>query len=273
MRSIEYHHLLLLVLSVIHFYTTDAELMCPLCNSVSDVPVRLNYFVETSPPKTCAQAWLQLGGLNQNHPQCAPLQNKYRDDCCGSTEPPPSGFTPTYDTPGNGNSQTGDEPSCRICTNDLYPGNSDHLITARYVGTFTCGQLYTRGKNRLIPGFMCGPLQDFAYGVCDCEGGVPNNPSPVAAPTPRPNPSPVAAPTRDPTPQPTPSPVAAPTFKPNPSPVAEDTEYSLGARKVVPDMGKKEFKLSGPGRWGNRALRGGNEKQSNPMESEEPLEV
>ena len=39
---------------------------------------------------------------------------------------------------------------------------------ARYVGEYTCGQLFTRGFHGMTPGYMCGALQDFSYMACGC---------------------------------------------------------------------------------------------------------
>jgi hypothetical protein len=65
---------------------------------------------------------------------------------------------------------------CPICgRKDEYPGNVDKYIVARYVGSYTCGQLFYRGLDDKIPGFMCGPLQDYAYEPCQCG---PSNPHP-----------------------------------------------------------------------------------------------
>jgi hypothetical protein len=283
MRSIEYQHLVLLLLSVINFYTTDAKELCPLCSSVTVLPINLGYVLDPNqnPPYKCYDAWYDLAQLVTTDAQCAPLQDQYRALCCTNSAAPPN-------TPSNPNppafSESGDQPMCRICKDDDYPGNPQHVITARYVGTYNCGSLYNRGRNGLIPGFMCGPLQDFAHSVCQCGEEAQANP-PVPVPV-QPNP-PVPVPaTRDPSPDPTPDPSPDPTPdpSPDPSPAPVEREYydltptAIGARKKPPDVGNKAAsRLYSPNRYrnrdGNRVLRGGNEKQSNPMESEEPLEV
>lgn len=268
MRSLLF---LVAVLSVISINTVvvEAALSCPLCSSVADVPKRLDYILEINPVKRCTDAWLQLGALDINSPQCAPLQGQYREKCCGAAEPPVIHLPPTA-PPADSNTGSGNEPVCRICKNDDYPGNPNAFIVARYVGEYTCGQLYGRGRSGLIPGFMCGPLQDFAYGVCKCEAGgaaptspavspvAPNSP-PTADPSPDPSPAPVQTPTRDPSPDPSPAPVRTPTFELVPT--------ALGARKV-PQETKQDMKLSGSSISNNnfRALRGGREET-------EPLEV
>eukprot|EP00980_Cylindrotheca_fusiformis_P009759 scaffold2153_cov131-Cylindrotheca_fusiformis.AAC.2 len=68
------------------------------------------------------------------------------------------------------------EQACPICGDaDIYPGDLERTISARYVGTYTCRELYFRGMDGHIPSFMCAPLQDFMYGACKCD---PSNPHP-----------------------------------------------------------------------------------------------
>ena len=62
----------------------------------------------------------------------------------------------------------GTEPDCPICGTTEFPGKPNQLIVARYVGEFTCGQLFSRGFHGMTPGSMCGPLQEYAYMICGC---------------------------------------------------------------------------------------------------------
>jgi hypothetical protein len=271
MRSIEYHHLLILLLSVINLYTTNGQ-NCPLCgNSPGIVPEHLDHFVE--PDLICSKVWIDSGiNFVVNSPGCDEVRAKYGTICCNKEKPVVIYPSPA---PPPGDSGTGTEPPCRICNkngsdkNGFYPGKPNEFIVARYVGEFNCHTLYDRGNSGLIPGFMCGPLQDYAWIVCGCEYGVATPPGVTDKITPA-NPAPV-----DPVPAPvdpvvtTPAPISAP----RDPPVLDVTPTPIGARKNPgPDLGKQAMKLTGD-RNGPRLLRGGNEKQSNPMESEEPLEV
>ena len=78
----------------------------------------------------------------------------------------------------------GNQPTCPICGTSEYPGIPFAFVVARYVGSYTCEQLYGRGLHGMIPDFMCGPLQDFAKPICGCGSYNPNysGSSPAAAP-------------------------------------------------------------------------------------------
>lgn len=165
-----------------------------------------------------------------------------QNDCCGDEEP--EGYatipvsSPTYSGP------YGDEPDCPICGTDEYPGIPGAIIVARYVGEYTCSQLYNRGLNGLIPEFMCGPLQDFAAPVCGCGRYNPDcisNSNLCYG-------SPAAAPAGTPT-------------QPAPSPTISD-------RKTPPDTGKYSSKLA-TGRGGAASTtRGGRrEAEDEPRET------
>ena len=133
------------------FLTVQAGLICPLCGSVNKVPTRWDYVVSQSPFKTCRSVYFEMAMKPINDPTCAPMQQQYQAICCNASGPPPAPApAPTPPT------SSGGYPYCRICRNDNYPGNPNVMITARYVGTYSCGTLYHRGKNGQIPGFMCG---------------------------------------------------------------------------------------------------------------------
>ena len=97
------------------------------------------------------------------------LRSKYRDGCCNpdaDVTATSSSLTPTLP---DYNGPVGPEPTCPVCggTNE-YPGRPNQLIVARYVGEYTCGQLFNRGFHGMVPGYMCGALQDFTYYACGC---------------------------------------------------------------------------------------------------------
>jgi hypothetical protein len=138
---------------------------------------------------------------------------------------------------------------CPICgREDEYPGAVDKYIAARYVGTYTCAQLYFRGLDEEIPGFMCGPLQDYAYEPCKCS---PSHPRPLE----------YEPPSRDPCWIPPGWPVnlnkpgcnVQTTAPPNtPPPTPELTGFNgLPLRKEKPAVNKSALKMSRGGGGGN----------------------
>jgi len=95
---------------------------------------------------------------------------KYRRKCCNARiqlDPAASEDTVTPEMPPY-EGLVGDEPNCPICRTPEYPGKPDEIIMARYVGVYSCGQLFQMGYHGMISRTMCGPLQDFAYSVCGC---------------------------------------------------------------------------------------------------------
>ena len=95
-----------------------------------------------------------------------------RDACCNAATPAlPSAAAPVSNTPAAYSGPVGNEGICNICKDGSYPGNPYAFIVARYVGEYTCDQLYGRGLHGMIPNYMCGPLQDFAQSVCGCSTG------------------------------------------------------------------------------------------------------
>jgi hypothetical protein len=132
---------------------SEAAKMCPLCGNVFNVPKRWDYPVSSSPYTTCRDIYFELGAMDINSNQCQPKQARYQAICCNDEIPsgwaaPPT-LPPVSETAGT-------EPTCRICKTKEYPGKPNTFISARYVGSYTCGALYHRGRNGLIPGFMCG---------------------------------------------------------------------------------------------------------------------
>ena len=99
------------------------------------------------------------------------MRNLAQNQCCtenggSSNNGPvtPAQPDPNYVYPG----PFGNEPTCQICGTAEYPGKPFEFIIARYVGEYSCAQLYYRGLNGLIDETLCGPLQDFAQSVCGC---------------------------------------------------------------------------------------------------------
>jgi hypothetical protein len=132
---------------------SEAGKMCPLCGSVFNYPKRWDYPVISSPYTTCRDIYFELGAMSITDPQCHSAEHrKYQAVCCND-EIPPGWDKPPTPAPV---SETGNEPTCRICKTDEYPGKPNTFISARYVGSYTCGSLYHRGRNGLIPDFMCG---------------------------------------------------------------------------------------------------------------------
>ena len=182
-----------------------AEAVCPLCETLQDYPKRMQFLV--APGTRCQDIYVDLGRYQPTDQFCIRSKNLYQELCCGDEEPEPI-VAPTEPPVFTG--PRGPEPDCYVCreTNE-FPGIPNQFIVARYVGDYTCAQLYQRGNNGYIPWFMCGPLQDFTYSACGCGEFNPNfNSSPRPTPTPLNNSNPPPPP---PPPPPTPRPTSAPT--------------------------------------------------------------
>ena len=124
--------------------------LCSLCETLEEV----DWYHSVPGGKTCTQIYLELSELGRDSEGCKAQKEIYESICCGE----PS--SPTV--------QQGDEPVCKICKTDEYPGIPDATIQARYVGTFSCSQLYWRGLTGYVPDFMCGPLTGYAERACGC---------------------------------------------------------------------------------------------------------
>lgn len=195
--------------------------LCALCGDLSRTP-NWDNVATRSPFMTCRQVYFQLATLESHDSRCAPLQNQFHGACCGAANnnnnPPPQ------TKPVQGGS--GNQPQCHICNDGSYPGKPNQLINARYVGQYSCGALYHRGRNGQIPGFMCGPLQHKLQQPCGCGEYNPNAnaPPPTPRPTRRPTPPPTRRPTSRPTPPPTSPPTTSPTRQPTPQPTQPPTK-------------------------------------------------
>jgi hypothetical protein len=188
-------------------FLSVAEAVCPLCETLQDYPKRMQFLV--APGVRCQDIYVELGRYQPGDAYCRRSKNLYQELCCGDEEPDPI-VAPTEPPVYNG--PKGPEPDCPVCKNGDFPGYPNQFIIARYVGDYTCEQLYHRGYNGLIPWFMCGPLQDFTYQACGCGEFNPDlnsNPTPPPVPSPtlsNPQPPPPSPPPPAPGPSPTPSP-------------------------------------------------------------------
>ena len=156
--------------------------------------------------RTCVDVYLDLVMIDETSDECAAQKTAHQELCCSIEEPEPVYVYSAPTAPPVYSGPVGDEPDCPICDSMEYPGLPNAFIVARYVGEYTCSQLYNRGFHGLIPNFMCGPLQDFAHAVCGCGQYNPRcqedptqcwdyiqqNQFPVPAPAPAPAPEPLA---------------------------------------------------------------------------------
>jgi hypothetical protein len=237
---------------------TIVESFCPLCETAADQVKRWGFRLQDG--RTCTEVYLELAGLSPSDASCIADKEANQEDCCGDEEPEPYDFPPT--APPQYQGPFGDEPDCKICGTDEYPGIPNAFIYARYVGEFNCKTLYDRGLNGMTPWFMCGPLQDFAEPVCGCgqynPKCTPDDPTqcfgyeapPNAAPNASPNASPNAAPTAAPNASPNAAPVQSPT--PAPQVYVEPTVFD---RKVKPQSGRYANRVSLSGGSGGAASR------------------
>ena len=69
--------------------------------------------------------------------------------------------------------KTGDYEQCYICdyTPYLYPGNPRNSMQVRYLGDYSCSELYTIGLQGKIPNYLCLPMQadDLLQETCGCS--------------------------------------------------------------------------------------------------------
>jgi hypothetical protein len=237
--------------------------VCPLCATPADLPKRWTYKLPSG--LTCQELYLELGRINNpNDPSCIAAKVQSEELCCGDEEPDPVVFPPTAPPVYNG--PVGNEPDCHVCGTEEYPGIPTAFVVARYVGDYTCDQLYFRGRNGLIPNFMCGPLQDFTESVCGCgtfnpacKQDVTKCFDPPSSP-PQPVPTEVQAPVQ----APVPSPTAPPPQPPIPSPTAppaqpQVTVPTLFERKIPRRNGKLNSRMSGGSGGSAGRLRGNRE--------------
>jgi hypothetical protein len=225
--------------------------ICSLCATPMDMPVSSRWEYRVADGRTCRQVYLDLGSVTDSNAAC---RNKaqMQKDCCDAGEPDEYQHSPTAAPLYQG--VTGDEPDCPICGTREFPGIPNAFIVARYVGEFTCVQLYHRGLNGMTPNFMCPVLQDFAEPVCGCGDYNPKCKSDPTQCYGYSGPGPV--------PQPVPAPIPAPL------PYVEPTVYD---RKVPPTGGNKAGGRLSDSQGGSAGrLRGvaGNRRTTEEVDSE-----
>ncbi|CAJ1959556.1 unnamed protein product [Cylindrotheca closterium] len=103
---------------------------------------------------------------------CNANRAKYQEICCGDGDLSLCYTGPTLAPVYMG--ETGDEPSCKLCGTDEYPGLPHYTFSTRYLGTFSCAAYYDRGRHGLVPAYLCGPLQKYAEEHCGCGGYNPD---------------------------------------------------------------------------------------------------
>mmetsp|Transcript_69813 Transcript_69813/g.202585 ORF Transcript_69813/g.202585 Transcript_69813/m.202585 type:complete len:295 (-) Transcript_69813:31-915(-) len=231
--------------------------ICPLCATPADLPTSWNDVVPGD-GRTCRQIYLFLGEMSSNDPRCQPMKDVAQGPCCNGSGGG-GGSRPTNPPPYTG--PVGNEPACPICGTMEYPGIPNAFIVARYVGEFTCDQLYGRGLNGMTPYFMCGPLQDFARPVCGCGEYNPrcrDDPNQCwgAPGYNKPAPSPVSQPVSRPVSQPVSMPVSRPTSNQSPT---------IFNRKEAPEGGKYSTKLANNRGGAASTLRGGRREEEVDM--------
>jgi hypothetical protein len=196
---------------------------CALCGSAYEFPKRWDYPVDSdvTPWKTCQDVFFEMGSMDIYDSMCPIMQQRYKDVCCN--EQLPTGWA-VHKMPAPKMIEKGTEPVCKLCGDDEYPGIPGKSISARYVGVYSCGELYHRGKKGLTPGFMCGPLQDYAFQKCGCGKFNPK----IATSAPEPT---------------TASASPEPSATVPPSPVPSAASSSASGRKVPPaSNGKDQWK-------------------------------
>ena len=166
------------------FMVSSVNGQCALCDVAGQYPHadKMGATPQKAPAgfenKDCLSLYIEANALPPN--SCSSLkdfvinnnQGTIHDFCCagsnnnGSTGNGGGKQEGGWTSPvGRGchNRAKGNEGVCMICMTDEFPGvGDDNSIHARYYGDFTCAQLYDRGRNGEIPGFLCGQLQNFA---------------------------------------------------------------------------------------------------------------
>ena len=140
----------------------------PLCGSSSVVPKRWDCIVKERPLITCKDLYFNVATKQYSNNFIL----EHRQTCCADAKPAAGEckVSPT-DEHNDGTTIKGNEPVCHLCGGSkAFPSIPDKYISARYIGTYTCEQFFHRGLDKLIPGFMCAPLQMYAEKNCGCGG-------------------------------------------------------------------------------------------------------
>lgn len=158
------------------FSTSSAQYDCSLCPYAGQLPARWDYALYVNGVvKSCKDLYLEMPALPTYDGTCDNFRGQAQAACCNAAEPAtPSVAAAVSNTPAAYSGPVGNEGVCNICKDASYPGIPYGFIVARYVGEYTCEQLYGRGLHGMIPNYMCGPLQDFAQSVCGCGVYNPN---------------------------------------------------------------------------------------------------
>jgi len=155
----------LLISIVVALISSASAAQCFLCSSASQLPVRWDYTFSNG--KKCRDYYVALSKVQIGSSTCTNGRSLARAACCNAATPSrPSATTSTGSSTGTYNGPRGNEPVCNICRTTEYPGLPSAMMIIRYVGGFTCSEFYHRGRNGMIPDYMCGPTQDFAQTVC-----------------------------------------------------------------------------------------------------------
>ena len=155
--------------------TTSSSTIYLCGESMAEVPKRFDCIVRIR-NNNGRRSYITCQDLywNRNDMYSNTMLLQYRNTCCDNTEPKPNDpntcLNIEEDEGGSGGGdEKGTEPVCHLCgSSQKFPSKPNVYINARYIGSYTCEQLYYRGKNQLIPGFLCTPLQHYAYTVCGC---------------------------------------------------------------------------------------------------------
>jgi len=95
-------------------------------------------------------------------------QQDYVSKCCCGDSVPSSCQHEENSSGRFSEDNVGTFPICNICGKDGYPGIPSEYVLIRYVGGFSCHDLYFRGLSGQIDDYMCGPVQDYVFSICGC---------------------------------------------------------------------------------------------------------
>ena len=140
---------------------TPPPSQCYLCEGSTLPPPQRQSVTPPGSDMMCLDIY--TNSLSLGPSLCATEKSSFQDYCCGIAT---NGGGGEDDGPscysGISGIGIGNEPVCLLCGTYEPPGIPLSSIQMRYIGDFTCGQLYDRGLNGFILASMCGPLQDFA---------------------------------------------------------------------------------------------------------------
>ena len=149
---------------------------CWLCGNVGQAPN--DWYAILPDGQSCTQYYLYMyDNLRDGSDDCYNAQDYVSNCCCNE-----NGKVPDSCQPGGSNAQanydtveenTGPYAQCFICdyTPYLYPGNPTNAMSVRYLGDYSCSELYYMGLKGDIPDYLCGPLQydQTTQSTCGCS--------------------------------------------------------------------------------------------------------